>query len=682
LFHDNLLTVDAYVSVMQRLQFLLPTWLPPNVLIEQALPLWNLILERITTIARTLQRNHYPNKTPQSCHSLVVALTVMSTIAINARDFFSKNLLDGRYNHCSELVFLCEVSIEKFLAQNSQDPSLSQDSHLANSRHTAAALPPSSEVLPHSDNGCQFIQDSIDSLCSDDVPMLHGHQQSVDDALSTTLEFAKHIFIIATKRLNSITRESQPIALLQLQTLLLSLDACTVHLSKYHDSILEMPVKYQLSLVCLAKNLRKISFLHDEMKSLIELVSSSAFSAAPPISKSGKTSSASKKTFTRKALESPLFPSKICDRVFQQLLQMSQSIADHATDAHQTAEIEFLLSQTDPIANGGADSDHSSTSLTEHFSDGQLGEDEANTLRLRSRARSTASVFVPEARDMDGNGLPDSAPSIAESSPNSSDLDFVHDSFEDSAPNQAALQFRQQERDNKAPSAAPAIRSFSKSETITALQGYCSRGHLLNRRALVKKGKSQQCSFCSREFVYDIFSCYCYTEYACLRCLTHHLAHPPPPRCSLTSCLGACRLRFKGCSLLCFCCKVTIAGNTLCWQCANHGCKFVMCVNCNKPTNRGIPPSDASIHPPATLNDSPIKQRSRSVEGSTSPRTLRSVSRRRDASLPATVLDTPHISQSCPPSSSQILAPSSLRANATNSTDSSGTPAPMPADRA
>jgi hypothetical protein len=654
LSHCTPLTICAYESVLNRLPCLMETWLSNSDTSTEAHPIWHLILERLTTMIRTLQRHHYKNLSPNRRNNLTTILHSVTVIIIRTRTFFSNSLAADAnkmyIRHCNQLLSFCEISIERFLlpqSQNVDSSNSSSPSRIDSADSSTHSSPP--DVILNSNE----IRDSIQSLCSDDIPMVYGHQQTIDEAFSAAMEHAKGFFFMATERLHTITLQNKPIALLQLATLKTCLTTTADNVRDCCTGISTTPLKYRLSLDQAMRHANGIGFLNSELDDLIALVVISPFSPAPAISKNGKVSARVNGQFCA-SRTSTLFPEKICERVFAALQNLSQALSQRHDDE---TFIDLDVRSTSATPHDAFED----TTSGEDYGASQLADDEQETLRLRKSATSSASVFNAEAFNADGSQHSDSALSKNDPSQNDSDRQFVHDSLESRTDNPRALLFRQELCKDRAPSAAPGVRSFTKSESITSLGGHCSKGHVINRRAVMKIGKTQDCSFCMKSCPNDIFSCCCYLEYACLQCLTDVLTHPAPPRCTLPRCLGACLLRVIGCSRVCHIGQHTIPGSTPSWQCCSYACKYAVCVQCNA----------SSVRNQAQHNhNDPEQERSQSVP--------RLCNRNSSSSTVALVDDTVIVSTRPPRSSSLSSAHSSSRANAKILR---GTPAPMPANR-
>ena len=206
---------------------------------------------------------------------------------------------------------------------------------------------------------------------------------------------------------------------------------------------------------------------------------------------------------------------------------------------------------------------------------------EENMTAQREIHGSTVCRFAAEAHNRDQTGNADSQRSDNFSEERASDRDFVADSQPSQDIDHRHPGYAQARADINIAgqlSGAPDVISMKTVHDLPP--GFCSFGHRIHKKPVIKRNKTLVCSYCGKSDLDEIYSCILNDAYSCISCLAGGKTHAPPPRCpSLTCATGSCTRQFFATKTTCFnhCC---IAANQHFWRCTASNCKTKLCTKC------------------------------------------------------------------------------------------------------
>jgi hypothetical protein len=238
-------------------------------------------------------------------------------------------------------------------------------------------------------------------------------------------------------------------------------------------------------------------------------------------------------------------------------------------------------------------------------------------LHNRAKAQSSASRFLPEATNAQSKDAPDSFDSGNSQNEDSADREFAHNSQGSDMPYHLHPRFAQARAHiNIAAQNELTPEVLSVTRVTNVPRGFCPKGHSINVRPSLKRGKTVICSVCTAPSA-DVFSCPCLSTpfYICAKCLSEHRASSAPPACPRIDCLGSCLVKYKPLSQLCHHGNHAVPPREEVWMCSVKDCRSIICFEClankNKtPTNSTAPVSasqSASVRscPPTSFSTNP-----------------------------------------------------------------------------
>lgn len=609
--HD--LTVHAFSDVLQKIQMALPRWIEHfNQAEKDNAILAYVITERLMTIYCTLQHRYVSLDDEESLFYMKSSLLSIRLIA-------------------REAIKLLESSQTVF-----PTPPLALLHYMIETIDMNAGF------------AAEQALDSIGSTQSGDVPIISSNPRYTlerDEECSRALNFVKHIYSLATRRLHSITQEGKLVAIEQLQGLHKQVARIVDASNNLGHGLSSLSAKRSVCTRSVEEIFETATIIATELSSLISKISITAFPKAPPPPKPG--SHLCRKTQAVEIID-PMLLESLCRNIVD-LLGTQPSFSKQSHSKSQQSKSHSSLKSSNPFAplanligenevdleadaiSGDEDvvasakdssSDELDSNLQEQSSDCSSEDhekEEGLTNERRALFGSTASPFLAEARNIHSKGNQDSFDSAAGDSVHSSDRDFVDDASQKAkgTPHHALFN-------------AQSLRDAGLlSPTSIAVKGiniiYCPRGHAVNLPYKTPKDNERRklsqilCSTCLAVVKpsQQAYNCPCASHIVCQLCVQASSSFPKPPdckKCGQSLVHSPCTR--KTCATCDFVCNI----RTELWICENKSCRAAFCKGC-------IPPPDASFKPgrvpPATSSSSslppPSSSASNSVSGKPAP---------------------------------------------------------------
>jgi hypothetical protein len=583
--HD--LTVHAFSDVLQRIEFALPRWIElfDRDAKDKAVLVY-VITERLMTIYCTLQHKYVSLEDEESLFFMRSSLISLRLLALEA----IKILGD------SQTVFpVSPLSLLRYMIETI-------------------------ELNARTANFDQAL-DSIESTQSSDVPIVSSNPKynlERDEECSRALNFVKHVYSLATKRLHSITQEGKLVAIEQLHGLRRQVLRIAETLNELGHGLSSLSAKRAVCTRSIEVTLESASIIAAELNSLIEKISAAEFPRAPPPPK--PSARPGRKSHAVEIID-PMLLESLC-KTLEELIGEDAPASLHATFKSQHTVSAPSLKTSNPFALlAELDEDKESKSEVnapsgdvdaavppkESSSDGdgdvesdQEGQpsdcssedherEEGIVNERRAAFGSTVSPFLAEARNIHSTGNKDSFDSAAGDSAHSSDRGFVDDTPQKARGTSHRTLFNAQ-------TLRDAGLLSPRSIAVTGINViYCPKGHEVNLEFKTPRDNERRkinqilCSTCLAVVrpSQRAYNCPCVSHIVCQLCVQASTSFPKPPECN------RCKqnLIHSPCTRKsCASCDFVSNTRTHLWICENKGCRAAFCKDC-------VPPPDASFKP-------------------------------------------------------------------------------------
>jgi hypothetical protein len=580
--HD--LTVHAFSDVLQRIQFALPRWIDQFDQTEKDKAiLAYVITERLMTIYCTLQHRYVSFDDEESIFYMKSSLLSIRLLAFEAIKLLESSQTDFPTPPLALLRYMIET--------------IDMNAGIA----------------------AEQALDSIGSTQSGDVPIISSNPRYTlerDEECSRALNFVKHIYSLATRRLHSITQEGKLVAIEQLHGLHKQVARIVDASNNLGHGLSSLSAKRSVCTRSLEEIFETATIIATELSSLISKISITAFPKAPPPPKPG--SRLCRKTQAVEIID-PMLLESLCRNIVDLLgTQPSFSKQSHSKSQQSksysslpssnpfaplanliednevaleagaiSGDEDVVVSTKDPSSDDELDSNQQGQSSDCSSDDPEKEEGIIN--ERRALFGSTASPFLAEARNIHSKGNQDSFDSAAGDSVHSSDRDFVDDASQKAKGTSHHALFN-----------AQSLRDAGLlSPSSIAVKGiniiYCPRGHAVNLPYKTPKDNERRklsqiiCSTCLAVVKpsQQAYNCPCASHIVCQLCVQASSSFPKPPDCKkCNQSLVHSPCTRKTCATCDFVCNI----RTELWICENKSCRAAFCKGC-------IPPPDASFNP-------------------------------------------------------------------------------------
>lgn len=433
---------------------------------------------------------------------------------------------------------------------------------------------------------------SASSVASSDIliPLSYGPQYFSE--CKSVVALSASYFSLARRRLTTITKDNQTIAVAQLKGLVSKLqqliDQMRVYKGHFHHK--RSAALSESMDICIKETEIQCSLIS---RLASEVHSMKSFFQPPALSSPGNkrpSTPKNKNALPRMDAQETLFKQQLT-----QLLLRVDVLTKSIRCTPPPAEGEAIVlqnSSTVPPSTVSAPNAKRKTGKRSDHEEQQIIEDEAeddaneelhaeHLNEKRVEAGSTASIFQAESRNIQTLGGADSFDSQISLSTHSSDAEFLSNSQQKETAKLHPRHLDVKEALNDA--TGDEVVSYHKAKT--RFTAWCSNGHLLNHETTLKKKAQVDCTFCHKAFIGNgtkmvgLFTCHCHA-YACMECLSTSRTYPRPPKCPELACDKTCTLKKIPISKACRLCRAAIKPETKAWSCPTCRPASFICPKC------------------------------------------------------------------------------------------------------
>jgi hypothetical protein len=591
--HD--LTLHAFSDVLQRIGFALPRWVEifDRDAKDKAV-LGYVITERLMTIYCTLQHRYVSLEDEENLFYMRSSLISLRLLALEAIKIIGESQTIFPVSPLSILNYMIET-----IESNARTANFDQ------------AL------------------DSIESTQSSDVPIVSSNPKynlERDEECSRALNFVKHVYSLATKRLHSITQEGKLVAIEQLHGLRRQVLRIAETLNNLGHGLSSLPAKRAVCTQSVQITFESAMIIATELNSLIEKISTVEFPRAPPLPK--PSARPGRKSHAVEIID-PMLLESLC-KTIEELIGKDAPASLHATfksqrrvstpslktsnqfaplaeldedkkseskvNAHSGDE-DAAVPQKESSSDGDVESNQEGQSSDSDCSSEDHEREEDIVNERRAAFGSTASPFLAEARNIHSTGNKDSFDSAAGDSAHSSDRGFVDDTPQKARGTSHRTLFNAQ-------TLRDAGLLSPRSIAVTGINIiYCPKGHEVNLEYKTPRDNERRkinqiiCSTCLAvvQPSQQAYNCLCVSHIVCQLCVQSSTSFPKPPECK------RCKqnLIHSPCTRKsCASCDFVSNVRTNLWICENKSCRAAFCKDC-------VPPPDASFKPGRVPSSTP-----------------------------------------------------------------------------